>query len=361
MRRVCMANFLKSPRFLKKIKLGSSILGLILLVYLIVKLGPAEILSHLQKVGFGFFYIFLLSLITISTVVWGWQLTIKSPQKKVSFWYLCKVKLIGETVNTLTPLGWGGGDTVRVLMINKKLLPAQGTASVLVDRVLQNLSVALFMLIGVFLSFKELKLPLFLEIALSASLALLLLVCAFLHVHSHRGFLGFFITLLQKTKIKKNFSEETLKHTAEINGYISEFYKNQKARFLLALGLQFLCRLLNAFEIYLVAIFIGHPLSLTQSYLLGSMTVIINTIFLFVPGTLGVLEGAFAGTFSLFNLDPTVGSSIQLVRRIRMLLWNFIGLALSIDFRKKNPIETNPVLSGSLSLPNSNFLAEDKR
>jgi uncharacterized membrane protein YbhN (UPF0104 family) len=67
------------------------------------------------------------------------------------------------------------------------------------------------------------------------------------------------------------------------------------------------------------------------------MTVLVNMIFVFVPGTFGVMEGAYAGTFSLFHMDPIIGASIQIIRRLRMLLWTAIGFFFMYQVRHQGP------------------------
>ncbi len=330
-----MIRLLKSPGFMKKIKVLFLFLGLLFFAYLVYKLGPAEILSHLKKVGFKSFYIVELSFFITVLGVWAWQLILKGGASHVSYWKLMEIKLIGEMVNTLTPLGWGTGDPVRILLLKKKFSVTQSAASVVVDRTLQSLAMALFMIAGVFLFFKTFNFPLPLKVGLLVSLSVILGGCIFLYIRSHQGLLNFFVGLLKKLRIKK-FTPQTLQHITEIDTYISEFYKNKKGHFLLSLSLQFCCRILGVVEIYLIAYLVGNPLTMLQCYLLASMTLVINMVFVFVPGSIGVLEGAFAAVFALFHLNPAIGSSIQIIRRMRMLFWNFVGLILAAGFEKKN-------------------------
>ncbi|HCU26019.1 MAG TPA: hypothetical protein DF383_13460, partial [Deltaproteobacteria bacterium] len=110
--------------------------------------------------------------------------------------------------------------------------------------------------------------------------------------------------------------------------------------FAAAFTLHFFGRICGVIEIYLAARFLGHPFSLVDSYLLASLTVIVNMIFVFVPGAMGVMEGAFAGIFVLLKLDPAVGTSIQIVRRARMLFWTALGFVFISRMRKKEPLKT---------------------
>ncbi|MBF0492987.1 MAG: hypothetical protein HQM15_09425 [Deltaproteobacteria bacterium] len=57
------------------------------------------------------------------------------------------------------------------------------------------------------------------------------------------------------------------------------------------------------------------------------VTAIAIMIFAFIPGAVGVMEGTYAATFHLLSLDPATGTSVQIFRRIRTLLWAGIGFA----------------------------------
>lgn len=302
-------------------------IGLILFAWVIYKLKPAVILDYLKEVGWNFLYILLISVLWYAAYALAWEIFLKNLSKRVHFLEIFRIKVIGEAINSLTPLSWGGGDPARVLMMKDHIPVTEGTASVIVDRTLNNLAVALFVLLGVAFTLIKFSLPPALLAGLLASLAVILAASIFMYFRSHEGLFEFFIDLLKKLRIKKDFSEKTLTHAREIDAHISHFYKMNRKGFAFAFFLHFFGKCCGVLEIYYAARFIHHPLSMGDSYLLASMTVIVNMIFVFVPGTLGVMEGAFAGIFGLLGLNPAVGTSIQIVRRTRMLFWTAVGFA----------------------------------
>jgi uncharacterized protein (TIRG00374 family) len=309
-------------------------LGLALFVYLIYRLKPSVLWQYLQTVGFGFVWILLVSLLWYLAYAWAWDIFLKNLSRRVRFGEVFKIKVAGEAINSLTPLSWGGGDPARVLLLKEHLPVAEGTASVVVDRTLNNLALALFMLIGVLAAFLKFTLPPTLKIGLPLALALIVGVSVFLYYRSREGLLEFFLDLVKKLRIKKHFSEKTVAHAREVDRHISHFYKMNRKGFLLAFALHFFGRLCSVFEISLAAHYLSHPLSFLDSYLLASMAVLVNMVFVFVPGTLGVMEGAFAGVFALFHLDPAIGTSIQIVRRARTVVWIAVGFVFLSQYRR---------------------------
>ncbi|MCE9624868.1 MAG: flippase-like domain-containing protein [Deltaproteobacteria bacterium] len=335
-------NSLKSLQFRRFLRQFFFLLGLAFFVYLVIKLKPLVLLEYLKTVGWNFLWILAVSSVWIVAYSLAWEIFLKNLSKRVNLWDIFKIKTSGEAINTITPLGWGGGDPARILMLKDHIPVNEGTASVVVDRTLNNLAIALFMLIGVLVTFIRFTLPPVLKVGLPVTLFIIVGVSAFLYYRSHEGLFLFFLDLLKKLRIKKEFSEKTLKNVQEIDGHISRFYKMNRKGFAMAFTLHFIGRLCGVAEIYLAARFLGHPFSMIDSYLLASMTVIINMIFVFVPGALGVMEGAFAGIFALLHLDPAVGTSIQIVRRTRMLFWTAIGFVFMAQMKSPETDKPNP-------------------
>ena len=57
------------------------------------------------------------------------------------------------------------------------------------------------------------------------------------------------------------------------------------------------------------------------AFLITSLTVIINSLFFFMPSNIGVLEGGQVFLFLALGLAPAHGLSLGIVKRIRKLLW----------------------------------------
>jgi uncharacterized protein (TIRG00374 family) len=320
------------------------ILGLALFAYLIFKLNPAKLGGDLSKIGFNFFWILIPSTASYFAYAFAWQIFLQGTGARVPYFDIFKIKTSGEAINSITPLSWGGGDPVRVYLLKAHVPVNAGTASVVVDRTLNNLAVALFMIFGVLMAFIKFRLPMELKAALLVTVFVLIGISIFFYVRSHEGLFEFFLDVLKKLRLKRHFSENTTQRVQEIDRHISDFYRHNKPGFFKAFGLHFFSRLQSPVEIFLVAKFLGFPLTFVECYLLGSMTILVNMIFVFVPGAFGVMEGAYAGTFSLFHLNPIIGASIQIIRRIRMLLWTALGFVFMYQTRRQEaPVVEKPI------------------
>jgi conserved hypothetical protein len=313
------------------------VIGLLLFAWVVYRLNPAVIWTYLKEVGANFFWILLVSVLWYGAYALAWEIFLKNLSKRVRFWEIFRIKIVGETINNLTPFSWGGGDPARVLMLKEHIPLTEGTASVIVDRTLNNLAVALFMLVGVIITLWKFRLSPALLAGVLVALGIILSVSILFFLRSREGLFEFFIDLLKRLRIKRQFSPKTLQHAREIDGHISHFYRMNRRGFALAFLLHLFGRGCGVVEIYLAARFIHHPLTLIDSYLLATMTVIVNMVFVFVPGSLGVLEGAFAGIFGLLHMNPAVGTSIQMVRRTRMIFWTAAGFVLMGKKKRATP------------------------
>ncbi len=332
---------MSSSRFIHKVSKHLNLLlflfGLGLFFVLVQKVGVQEIAKNFKILGFNFLWAFIPSFFILLAQSLAWQETIEHLSHKIKLSSLFFIKIAGEAVNNISPLNWGGGDPVRIMLLKEWVPVSEGTASVVIDRTLTTLALVLFMLVGLFVTVVYFDFPFKLKIILHASVLFMLGSTYYSYHQQNQGLFSFLIRLLQKLRIKKNISEKTLKQADEIDKHIAFYYLNHRRKFILSLLYQLSTRVLGVVEIYLAAYFLNAPLTLVGAILLASITAILNMLFAFLPGTIGVLEGAYAGTFHLMGLDPATGTAVQIFRRIRTLIWGVIGFAyMGWRQRRKN-------------------------
>jgi uncharacterized protein (TIRG00374 family) len=320
-------------------------LGVVIFAFLVYRLGPTLLWEHLIKIGFNFVWILILSGSWFLLYAGAWDIFLREISKRVHFWILFRLRVCGETISHLTPLSWGGGDPFRIYLIKEHIPLEEGMASVVVDRTLNNFATALILMGGIFITLLIFPLDNTLRLALGGFWVLLIVGVLFLYLRSKEGLFGFALNLLKKLRIKKDFSDKTLAQVQRVDQHIAQFYRRSHGTFFLAFLLHLLGRLAGVLEIYLAAYFLDFPLTLLESYLLTTMTIVLNTVFIFIPANIGILEGAYAGVFGLLGQDPVVGAAIQIVRRLRMVSWIMVGFIFlgTLGSAKKNQSEEKVV------------------
>lgn len=321
------------------------LLGVVIFAFLVHRLGPTLLWEHLVKIGFNFVWLILLSGTWFLLYAGAWDVFLREVSKRVHFWILFRLRVCGETISHLTPLSWGGGDPFRIYLIKEHIPLDEGAASVVVDRTLNNFATALILMGGIFITLLIFPLDNTLRIGLGGFWVLLIFGVLFLYLRSKEGLFEFALDLLKRLRIKKSFSEKTVAQVRRVDRHIAQFYRRSHGVFFLAFSLHLLGRLAGVLEIYLAAYFLDYPLTLLESYLLTTMTIVLNTVFIFIPANIGILEGAYAGVFGLLGQDPVIGAAIQIVRRLRMVFWILVGFIFlgTLASAKKNQSEENVV------------------
>src|ERR1043165_3165631 len=80
-------------------------------------------------------------------------------------------------------------------------------------------------------------------------------------------------------------------------------------------------------EVYVALHMLGFQPQWAQAYIIESLTKVINFVFAFVPGTIGVYEG---GTEVILQkglgVTPAAGLALALVRKAAIVAWTSAGL-----------------------------------
>ncbi len=321
----------------KKLKGASLGVGLAFLALLIYKVGINTILGQITDLGWMALPVFLVGILWNLLYTVAWQVFLKGHGGHISFWALLRIKLAGEAINTVTPANFLGGDPVRIYLLKKYYRWTAGAASVVVDRTLHAMASTLAIIIGTSMAFWRLDtIPQNIKVGLPIVVFAFVIFVAFVFLHQRQGFFSFLMDAARRLRLKREFSRDTLRRCTEMDEDISRFYLRNPGGFWTAFLLHFSGRVLGVVEIYLIAVVAYPNFTFMEAWILGAVAPIINTLFTFIPGAIGVLEGASAGALMIMGIPGSVGITIQLVRRIRQATWIGLGFgALNVQERKQ--------------------------
>ena len=148
------------------------------------------------------------------------------------------------------------------------------------------------------------------------------------------GFFRKIKKLILKINIKADFFIRLIDKLESVNEHIAKFFETKKKEFFQVLTINIIGRVCGVLEIWVIMIVIGLGSRLEFAFLMGGITNLLVFIFYLIPGQIGFVEGSYGVIFGLVGLDPTVGVSVQIIRRLRAFLWITLGLIL-INFEKK--------------------------
>ena len=303
------------------------IIGALLLIVLIRKIGVQSILDNISSLGLRLIPIFAISFLWYILYTFAWMQFLSRVGDGIPFWRLFRIKTAGEAVNTLTPANFLGGDPLRIHLLKKNFQTLEGAASVVVDRTLHSTATLLVVLIGIIVSFITFnRLPSNIKYGVPIVMVIAMIFMIFILVHQHKGFFSLLMGMCKRIGIKRTFSEKTIERFEELDSHIIDFYKENRRGFIIALLCHLMGRLLGIVEVYAIGRCVSDQFTFFAALILCAMTPMINAVFTFIPGAFGVMEGAYSGILYLLHFNPAIGITIQISKRLRSALWIILGL-----------------------------------
>ncbi len=312
--------------------------------YAIIQFDPRRIVAYLALLGFGMLLPIAISGISYIFNCLAWEQFLEARHLHISLSQLFRIKVSGEAVNTATPVSWVGGDPVRIALMGRFFSTNAGAASVILDRTTHSLSTTLMMAGAALLAFFVLPLSTTLRWGLSGALLALFILLGTIVYHQHRGLLRGLLYLADSIRIGRFVSPGAREKIEQIDRAVQDIYRTNRLGFYRALFYHSLGRFLGVIEIFAIAHLLHTDLSLLNSYFLTMLSAMINLVFVFIPGSMGVMEGAYGGLLHLVALDPAAGVAIQLTRRMRSFVWIVIGFTFIAFARYRTKREKAPAI-----------------
>ncbi|MFH0800557.1 MAG: lysylphosphatidylglycerol synthase transmembrane domain-containing protein [Pseudomonadota bacterium] len=321
----------------KKLRYICLAIGIALLVALVRKIGIHTIIANMTEIGWLFVPILIMSACWYALYTAAWMQFLHRLGDGIGFWDLFRIKIMGEAVNTMTPANFIGGDPMRIHLLKKNFRMSEGAASVVVDRTLHSAATLIVILAGIVASFVTFDaLPSNIKYGVPIVVLISTAFIAFIFIHQRRGFFSLIFNLCQRLGIKREFSEKTVRRFTELDTHIIDFYEESHRGFLIALGYHIAGRAIGIIEIYAIGRVVSDDFTLFAALVLTALAPMVNAVFTFVPGAFGVMEGAYSGVLYLLHLDPALGITIQIAKRLRAAFWIALGLVfLGAHERKK--------------------------
>src|SRR5215472_4015733 len=131
---------MEKTRFLFRLLAG--IFGILLLIFLIGRAGPAKLIESISALGWRLSLVVALGGVAHLVRTWAWRLTLLDEKNEVSFARTLGLRLASDAVGQLGFLGQLFGEGVRASLLSSSVPLANGIASVTLDRAFFTLSAA---------------------------------------------------------------------------------------------------------------------------------------------------------------------------------------------------------------------------
>lgn len=293
------------------------VIGIGLIVALVVYQGAGDVAAAIAAVGWGLVIVIVSRMVPIALDGYVWRFLFpRDIERPVAL--LLWARWIGEGVNTLMPAFQVGGALVRTRLLVVRGVPGRIVgASVVVDLTLSTLTQLLFTLVGVGLLLAHYGNN---DIAKGAgagvALGLILVIC--FCVFQHRGLFTYLVGLVSRVAKGRDWVN-AVGGAEALDDEIRQLYRRCWALTFNAAG-QMLAWALGAAEIWLALYFMDIPVTIADALLLESLILAVRAAAFFVPGAVGVQEGAFVLLGAVIGIGPEVALALSLIKRVRELV-----------------------------------------
>jgi putative membrane protein len=299
--------------------------GFLLVVFLIVDSGAAEVARAMLVLGWWLAPITLFHLVPLFLDAVSWRELIPAPSRPDVF-SVAWIRWIRESISTLLPVAGVGGDVAAARLASQHGVPGvQAAASMVVDITVAAVTQIAFVIVGAALlaarsSDRATVTATLIGVAIFAAA-----IAAFVLVQ-HRSMFMALARLARHVAPEKWLSGLTGSASA-IDDAVVATYRRGFA-FLLSNLLRLAGLVAGAGEIWLVMYFLMRPFSVTDALILESLSSGVRAAAFMVPGALGVFEGGLVAFGALFGLPADISLAISLAKRVRELALGLPGLVV---------------------------------
>jgi len=300
------------------------LLGLAAATGIIIWSGYDQVLLALSQAGWGILWTSLYHILSMVFCVIGWR-ALMPGKKRPSLSFFFYTLWLRSSVNNMMPVARIGGEVLAVrVMMKHGIIKTSAIASTVVELTMSVIAVFLFDAIGIGMftvhvadRYMGWKLLMGLLLSMPAIGAMIIVQRA-----GFFGLLSKMFTLMFRDKWKKFAG-----NTAKLDRAVHTMYQRKK-RVLICGFWQFMAWTAGTGEIWLALYFLGHTLSLTESFMLEALIQASASAAFIVPGALGVQEAGFVLFGHMLGLSPEIAVALAVIRRCRDLLLYVPGLII---------------------------------
>jgi uncharacterized protein (TIRG00374 family) len=305
----------------------STIIGVALFVGVILKVGPAAVWQSLNYFSIGkWFIVLLLYGCQFVLTQYRWKFILKSQGYDIPASRLTGAKLVGFTMDYLTPSPNVGGEAFRAYVLKKDTnVPfSQGLASIVIDKIMDFSYALPFVLFGIsYVLFRfDLTWKMVAGLLTVSIIFIFLLGLFFYRTFRNKDFFGGIIRFLRLHHL--SFFAKITDKIGQFEQNVIRFFRKDRKLFVQGLIMSFIGGAMVIFAQWLILQFLGLEASIFDVLIISTLTVI--TFLVPIPGSFGSTETGVALIFTTLGFKPEEGVAYTLIFRSLDLLKIAFGL-----------------------------------
>jgi len=312
---------------MKTLHLAIVACGVLLLGFLIYKIGPSVLWHELKLLGWGLAPIILLEGMSNLFHTQGWRHCLSSSHRSLPFARVLSVLLAGGSINYLTPFAGLGGEVAKGALLASNRTGAQAASAVILDKLFCAIAQLIFVAAGCLALLSKLEMPRALWLGLvCATIVLGCGIFGFLLVQIY-GKLGSLVRWAASHGLGGKRAAKAALSMTEVDGELQRFFRTRPLDALLSVSWHFVGTIWGVIPtLCFLALTVGPSLPTAGSIVvLGTW---FDLVAFALPVDIGVQETTRVLAFRIVGFSSGLGLAYGAARRLQQLFWAGIGLAL---------------------------------
>ena len=319
------------PR-LSLLNIAVAIVGVALLIFTVERAGGwRAIVEGVAGIGWWFALVLLLGLLRMVFRTRAWLAC--ANDRQLRFRDALGAWLASDAIGNLTPLGLLASEPAKILMVRSRISTVTSIASVTIENAFYTASVLVVLLTGTWLFLQRADVP---EGLVQVSELILagVAVAAVIAIWAARArpaLLSRFAPIVTRLAGKSQAPADAIR---EVEAQIYAVPQWPIGRILRVAAWEAAFHVGAVAESWIVLRALVPAATLVDAFLLESAGRFVTVAFKFVPYRIGIDEAGSGAVASVLGLSPAVGVTLALVRRLRILILNAVGLVPLVNSKR---------------------------
>jgi hypothetical protein len=301
-----------------------AVVGVALLAWQIVHAGPHVIKAQIARVGAGFAVILFISVVRFFLRSIAWTTLIAEP---VSVWRALAATIAGDALGNITPLNLIVSEPAKAVYLGRSVPAARGLAALTAENFFYSISVAIYIVLGTaafLLRFDLTPALRWTGVAALGAMAVVLAAATWL-AWERPGLASAIAARVPVRKVRdlvgriRTFEQDAYGSVGHHGGIL--------ARIVVYDAIFHVLSFIEAY--YTLWLLTGEWLPV-HAFVLDTFSRVSNIIFRLIPFKLGADQAGSEQVALAVGLASGIGTSVSLVRTMRVIVWAAVGLVLLV-------------------------------
>jgi Lysylphosphatidylglycerol synthase TM region len=302
--------------------------GVLLLVWWIRRIGVDDIRAGFAQIGWGLAGIVLLGGVRFALRAVAWMLSIEPPHR-LRFSDALAAVIAGDALGNLLPLGPLASEPAKAAFVRRVVPLRPAVTALAIENLLYTLSVAAMIAAGMAALLFVFDIPLqlreFGEVAIGG--VVITFAVALLLLWRRPALVSRALAAL----LPGPASDGRVSRVRHIEEEVYTFASRRGAMMVPIVGAELLFHALGVLEAYITLwLLLGAQPRFVIAFIVEAAGRLLTVAFKFVPLQMGVSEAGIAALTGVLGLGTTLGTTLGLVRKVRMLCWTAVGTVLLV-------------------------------